>query len=206
MEKVSIREKVVSTAVMLIYFLGGYMFINRLPHAGDSLFDVSAMADRALPFVAHFIYGYLLVYASIVICCIVIRDKVEWRRTIASFALATTVAYAFFVFMPVRMDLRPDLTSTQGLNEKITHLYYMIDLPYNCFPSLHVTYPTLAFLATWRRHAMMRWVLLAMALTVAISVLLVKQHYIADVVAGFINAVVCYAVVVAFGSKGIRSS
>ena len=32
-----------------------------------------------------------------------------------------------------------------------------------------------------------------MAIVVAVSVVMVKQHYIADVVAGFANAGVCYA-------------
>ncbi len=177
---------------MIAYFVVGYLLINWLTLGGARFVDVSIAVDRAIPFAAPFILGYLLVYGSILIVFLAIDDASDWRRTVIGFFLATTVAYAFFLLLPVRMKLRPELAGVPGWAAVLTRAYYAIDLPHNCFPSLHVTYPTLAALLVWRHHSRLRWVLATMALVVAISVVLVKQHYIADVVAGFVNAGLCF--------------
>ena len=177
---------------VLGYFVVGYMIINWISRSRDSFVDVSIPIDYSLPFVPAFIFGYILVYLSIVLIYVTINDIESWGRSVVACTLATTIAYVVFLTIPVRMDMRPDLVASGGINVAITRFYYAIDLPYNCFPSLHVTYPALATLLTWRDHRVMRWVFLAMMLIVAISVMLVKQHYIADVLAGFVNAGICF--------------
>ena len=135
-----------------------------------------------------YIFGYLLVYLSVVTAYLVIDDMENWMRTVRSFLIATTIAYILFLALPVRMEMRPELAANGGISEWATRLYYAVDLPYNCFPSLHVTYPVLATLIVWRTKPVMRWAFLAMSVVVSVSVVLVKQHYIADVVAGAANA------------------
>jgi membrane-associated phospholipid phosphatase len=62
--------------------------------------------------------------------------------------------------------------------------YYWLDLPYNCFPSLHVSNVFLVSFFMQRFKKGMGWILFPLSTLVAVSVVLVKQHYIADVVAG----------------------
>jgi membrane-associated phospholipid phosphatase len=186
------RCKLGSFIFVLSYFVFGYMIINWISSSRGSFVDVSIPADYSIPFIAPFIFGYILVYLSIVLIYLTINNIESWGRAVVACTLATTVAYIIFLTIPVRMDMRPELATTGGINIAITRFYYAIDLPYNCFPSLHVTYPTLATLLTWRDHRIMRIAFLAMALIVAISVILVKQHYIADVLAGFANACICF--------------
>ena len=182
------REKRGWFLFMAGYFAVGYMLINRVSQSRSGFFDVSMSFEGDIPFAAIFIFGYLAVYLSVVTAYLVIDDMEEWMRTVRSFLIATTIAYILFLAFPVKMEMRPELTAGGGISEWATRLYFAIDLPYNCFPSLHVTYPVLATLIVWRTKPVMRWIFLAMATTVAISVILVKQHYIADVVAGAANA------------------
>lgn len=181
------REKFSWFLFMLGYFTAGYLAINWISSQRSFYIDLATPIDRAIPFVPIFIFGYILVYLSIVLAYFTIDDMRDWRSTVVSFLLATSLAYVIFLSFPVRMDLRPEITFLPGTVASITRFYYFIDLPYNCFPSLHVTYPAIATIMLWQTHKRMRWVMLAMTITVAVSVVLVKQHYIADVLAGFLN-------------------
>lgn len=177
---------------MIGYFTFGYMSINWISSRRTAFFDVGFGWENDIPFVPAFIFGYILVYLSVLLVFLIIRDSDDWRRVVTAFMISTTLSYACFLTFPVAMTMRPDLSGLTGFSAAVTRYYYIIDLPYNCFPSLHVTYPTLATLVAWRNHNVMRWVFAAMAVVVAVSVVLVKQHYIADVVAGFANAAFCF--------------
>lgn len=177
---------------MLGYFTLGYLVINWFTQGRVNFYDLAFPFEQNIPFIPIFIFGYVLVYVAVLMTYFIIDDWGDWRRAIIAFLGATTTAYLFFIFLPVKMMLRPDLAGLSGISNEVARLYYFIDLPNNCFPSLHVTYPTLATLVAWRHHRTMRWVFAAMAFIVSISVVIVKQHYIADVAGGFINAVVFY--------------
>lgn len=180
---------------MVGYFTFGYLAINWFSQTRTYFFDPSFGFEGSIPFVPGFIFGYLLVYLSVVLIYFVIQDMDDWHRGVITFLSATTLAYLIFLVFPVRMEMRPEIWEVTGSSfaGAVTRFYYYIDAPYNLLPSLHVTYPTLAMLVAWRRHHIMRWVFMAMSLVVAVSVILVKQHYIADVVAGFANAGFCFA-------------
>ncbi len=192
MDKRQRREKRNWFLFMIGYFTAGYLAINWLTQGRGRFYDLGFPFEREIPFVAIFIFGYILVYVSVLLTYFIIDDWDDWRRAIIAFLGATTFAYLFFFFLPVKMLLRPDLTGLTGISASVSRFYYLIDLPYNCFPSLHVTYPSLATLVAWRRHHIMRWVFAAMTLIVALSVVLVKQHYVADVAGGFLNASLVY--------------
>jgi len=181
---------------MIGYFAFGYTTINWISSGRSLFFDVGFGWENSIPFVPAFIFGYILVYLSVLLVYLVIRDPDDWRRVVVAFMISTTLSYACFLAFPVAMTMRPDLSGLTGFSAEITRYYYIIDLPYNCFPSLHVTYPTLATLVAWRNHPIMRWVFAAMTAIVAVSVVLVKQHYIADVVAGFASAALCFWITV----------
>jgi len=195
MTKAERREKLNWFLFMIGYFTAGYLAINWLSQTRYDFFDVSFGFESSIPFVPAFIFGYLLVYLSVALIYFIVDDMEDWRRGVIAFITSTTLAYVFFLAFPVKMEARPEIWQLSGnsISAAVTRFYYYIDAPYNLFPSLHVTYPTLATLVAWRNHKTMRWVFMAMAVVVAISVVLVKQHYIADVVAGFANGAVCFA-------------
>lgn len=186
---------------MVGYFTAGYLAINWISSHRSTFFDISTNLDLAIPFSTPFIFGYILVYLSILLIYLIIDDQSDWRRAIVSFLAVTTTAYIFFLAFPVRMELRPDISGLAGISAAVTRCYYIIDMPYNCFPSLHVTYPMLATLLAWRKHKTMRWIFAAMTFVVAASVMLVKQHYVADVAGGFLNASLCYWLTVRFENR-----
>ncbi|MFH1830923.1 MAG: phosphatase PAP2 family protein [Pseudomonadota bacterium] len=198
MTKAEKREKLSWFLFMIGYFTAGYLAINWFSQARTNFYNVGFGFENQIPFMPIFIFGYLLVYLSVILFYVVIDDINDWQQGVITFLTSTTLAYIVFLIFPVRMDLRPDLYvyADSSIPLAVTRFYYYIDAPYNLFPSLHVTYPALAALVAWKNHKTVRWVFAAMAVVVAVSVVLVKQHYIADVVAGFANAGVCFFVAV----------
>ncbi len=190
------KEKINWFLLMLGYFTAGYLTINWISSQRTVFYDLSLPFEHDIPFIPAFILGYACVYGGMAVACAIIDNVRDWQRAIVGFFILTTVCFIFFLILPVKMTMRPDLSNMTGFYASLTKFIFHIDLPYNCFPSLHVTFPTFATLIVWKNHKIARWAVLSMALIVAISVILVKQHYLADVIAGL-----C----VAFGSFWIAA-
>jgi len=75
-------------------------------------------------------------------------------------------------------------------------LMYSVDARWNAFPSLHVANPWLVSLLALRerRVAPVSVTLLAVALAISVSTLLIRQHYLLDVLGGFALAVLVFSV------------
>jgi membrane-associated phospholipid phosphatase len=69
-----------------------------------------------------------------------------------------------------------------------------MDPPYNCLPSLHVAHSFVSALACLRVHWVVGIVATVGASLVGLSTLFTKQHYVLDVLAGVLLAVVAYAI------------
>lgn len=188
-------EKWKLLTIAVLYFLIGYMPINYLNQYREHYFDVSLPFESSIPFVAASIFGYLLVYLSLLFTHFVIDDIKDYRRAFTCYILTISVCLVFFIFIPVKID-RPDLSNAKGFFNEITKFYYIIDKPYNLFPSLHVAYPVLGTLLVWKRHHRAGIILAIATLIIAVSVVLVKQHYIIDTVTGTLTAILCYKLTV----------
>lgn len=143
--------------------------------------------DRQVPFLPLSIFAYSMVYTSALYPVFVIRN----RRLI--FALARAVAWmlaisaAFFIAFPVTSaPLRATVTGldTAQFAQWGVRLTYHVDPPINCFPSLHLAFAALSMLAAYSARPLWGWVAVPNVLGIAISILTMKQHYMADGLAG----------------------
>lgn len=170
---------------LLVYGVVGYGLVNHFNMHRSHYFDVSFPFEKNLPFIPFFSIGYLLVYIANFTVYFLTPYWNDFRHKVAKpFFWLATIHYIFFLLIPVTMP-RPDISGlTDGFFLWLTRFFYSIDHPVNCFPSLHVAYPTLAALVTWKDHPKWRPFFVGIAILTAISVVLIKQHYILDVVAG----------------------
>ena len=186
-------------AWLLMLFICGaalpYILINRFSQwQGRSTINIHSPLDDAVPFVPWMIVFYISFYAYFPI--MMWMGAAEHRRTSALIAVqelivATWLAFGVFLLLPVHVDLRGEVSANSF--DFIINLLHALDSPYNAWPSLHVLQSFLVVLVarTWLIEARqwhtslaicvwLSWVLLCL------STLLVKQHYIFDMVTGIV--------------------
>lgn len=177
--------------VLIAYTIGGlgYIGVNRL--AGEGPFHTLDLPiDHAIPFIPTFVFAYVLVYVTPAFAGIFLCDRAELYRTFLAFTLNAILCFPFFLIYPVaypRLLQVPD-----SIAGHLLHFVHYLDRPVNCFPSHHVSTAFTTFFVIRRMNA--RWGALfgGVACLIAISTLFVKQHYIVDVPAGILVAILTY--------------
>lgn len=116
----------------------------------------------------------------------------EFPKTLAAVLTANVVCWIGFVLFPAHYP-RPALDGVepQWLHDAIASMW-RDDLPGNTLPSIHVSTALLVGVRLHRMRGGPVW--LTWAAAIALSTLTVKQHFVADVVAGVLLALAINAV------------
>ncbi len=165
---------------MYALFTSTYLPINHFSVGRDAA-TLFLPGEERLPFLPVFEYLYVVTYFLPAILIFTIRDYARLRRVLVATCWTLLAAYTTYLLFPVYFE-RPHL-EVSSLHTWLLSLSYL-DKPYNHFPSLHVALSWLAVFAS-RVPRRGRVALYVLAVGISISTVFVKQHYIADVVAGF---------------------
>jgi membrane-associated phospholipid phosphatase len=176
-----LRRTRVFLVLVLAYgvFAATYLPIN-LFSRGRPARTLYLPGEASIPFVPAFEFLYVLGYLLPVLAVFALPGPRELRRLLVAFGTTLLVAYGTYLLFPVwfeRPALQPDSLATWLL-----WLEYH-DPSYNHFPSLHVGISWLLYLAC-RRGVRFPRLFLVTVLGIALSTLLVKQHYMVDVLYG----------------------
>ena len=189
--------------VMLILF---YLLLNTVAYdwtgqlyAPGTGFRLQTGLDTAIPFVPEMVIFYVYLFYPLVILTMLYFAFVEYKKGYAlgwSLVGINAVAVAVYIVFPVstywyRQEL---LANPITGNFWATQVYKVFagDTSFNCFPSLHAAVSTICFF-TWFQYSKVnpskttKAVALAaffIAVGVILSTLFIKQHYIADEIAG----------------------
>tara|TARA_B100000282_G_scaffold291861_1_gene264721 strand:+ start:6157 stop:6714 length:558 start_codon:yes stop_codon:yes gene_type:complete len=132
------------------------------------------------------------------------RDDKERIREMFAFYQAlftmTWVVFALFIIFPTEIYLREDIPQSVLDGEGFWGFWYgdlmhKTDLPYNAWPSLHVTQSLMIVLLMryWKIVEGWKEVILWVAwILLCISVMTTKQHFFFDLVTGIITGTVCW--------------
>ncbi len=153
--------------------------------------------DRLLPLMPGWMFVYFALLLTGFLPVIVIADRRLFRRTAMGYLALELSAYLIFWLYPTQMTLRPEGLASDSFVRWGLRVCYLLDVPTCCLPSLHVAVAALAALCCWRADRLVGGLALLLALAVGLSTLLVKQHYLLDVLTGFVLAVAIWAVLVA---------
>lgn len=147
--------------------------------------DLTVPLDRRIPFIAVFIWPYVLCLAWPFLALAAIKDWHRLNRAFLAILLANLTAYIVYILMPVAFP-RPELGTS--LSDRVLAWYYQVDFypGANKLPSNHVAFVWITTIAC-RKQRLGRvgdaLVLLGAAL-ITLSTLFVKQHILLDVVLG----------------------
>ncbi len=153
--------------------------------------------DLALPLWPVWIYPYSWVFFVGILPLCVVRPIHLFRRVAMAYSLMVLTALVCFVLVPVQMTHGPGNFPLDSFAAWGLALTLWIDTSANCFPSLHVATSVMAALCSAKADAFVGRIAWLIALLIAASTLLVKQHYIVDVIGGAALAWGCYRLLVA---------
>ena len=171
-------------ALLFSGVMGAYMLVGHGTTHATNAPPWATPLDDAIPFTPHAVWPYLGFYfGTFVITGLHVREARVFRATVVAFACMSALAFPFFLLWPAAYP-RPTVDGAQSLSHTAVAILQVQDPPTNTFPSLHVANSVLCAAAlrraghpAWRGSA---W----LAACVALSVLLLKQHWVADVLAG----------------------
>ena len=187
----SVKWKSLFLFLLVDYYTGGYLGINWLNDFRDRYYDMSLWFEKDIPFVPSMIIGYSFVFVLIAVAFLVIDNMPDFWDICRRFFVMVTICFAVFLILPVRMNFRPEVSPGDGLITEAVSFYFWMDKPYNLFPSMHLAGSFFSAFYCMRRGRIIGWTTMTMAVIVGVSVVLLKQHYIMDVMAGFVLAWFC---------------
>ncbi len=179
--------------VLLVSLVPLYLVIAGRARTG-TVYAPELTLDRLVPLAPSWALVYGALYAFLIVLPVLVIQQPELiRRTVWAYQTVWIAAYVSFVLYPT-VAPRPATVPGDGFAVWGLRFLYDADPAYNCFPSLHVAHSFVSALASFRVHRTLGFVAIASALLVGLSTLFTKQHYVADVIAGMLLAVVAYAI------------
>jgi len=143
--------------------------------------------DARLPYVPAFSVIYLGCFLFwIASYALAARAGGELLLRVALTAvLVNMTAAVIFVVFPTEIE-RPEITCG-GLYGFLLRVIYFFDSPVNLFPSLHCAISWLCVLAAFGAPLSLGWKLFALAFALAVfaSTVLIRQHYLLDILGGW---------------------
>jgi membrane-associated phospholipid phosphatase len=193
--------------LFLFYFLlnnVAYDWTGQLYPAGSG-FRLDTNLDAMIPFIPEMVILYIYLFYPLVILTMLYFAFIEYRRGYAlgwSFVAINAIAVLIYVVFPVSTFwYRQGLLAHPMVTNVWANQVYSVfanDTSFNCFPSLHAAVSTICFFA-WFRYSKIKpsktaksiaVVALVIASGVVLSTLFIKQHYIADEIAGVALALI----------------
>jgi membrane-associated phospholipid phosphatase len=178
---------------LLFIFLIIYDFIGRISNEYGMELPLLEF-EKDIPFLIWTIWIYAAIYGSYIIWCLYsYRDELEMQKVVYGFIFTVLISSIFFYFFPI---IYPREGFPLPMNNDITTLIFQavrsVDKPCNCFPSTHVGFSFLLAYGFIRQSKKRFYFAIFISLLISISTLTTKQHYIYDIVFGFLLSSLIY--------------
>ena len=188
------------TGALVVFLIPMYFVIGQLT-ASRPHYQPYTWLDHAMPLWPAWIFVYATLYVcAFVVPILVVRGRPLIAQTLRGYLFVILVSYAIFWVYPT-VAPRVDNPSANGIAERALQLFYDIDQPYGCFPSLHVAYSVVGAFACYRMHQTLGRGMLAWSVLIAVSTIYTKQHFAVDAVAGGVLGIAGCAVFLRTGAS-----
>lgn len=174
---------------LLTLFIVVYGGANWLNSMRDDYFNIYFPWELAIPLIPEMILVYLsmqLLFILPLFHC----DSLDMTVLAKRMTVAIILAGAIFMLVPTQLGfVRTD--SVESFQWLFTALY-SLDKQHNLFPSLHIILSTLVVIALLKQvNGLLKFIYLAWLGALYLSVLLVHQHHIMDIIGGLFLTFLC---------------
>ena len=179
------------------YFFSYFMIQSAIASGHNLLTNI----DQLIPFMPGFIWIYhTLIPIFIITTMILIERKKVFYTAFFSVLLASVVMNLFYVYFPVAYPRELWQVTEPSISGFFVNLTRQVDGSNNAFPSGHVTLSWLLvlFVGLTNFAKQRKWVqplYVVWATLIAVSTLVLKQHFIVDVASGIVLALICFMLI-----------
>jgi membrane-associated phospholipid phosphatase len=170
-----------------------YLLSNHFPITPPRLLPMGPI-DRWVPLLPNSVWIYISEWLFFFVTYVTARDLKNVNMYIYSFISLQIVSGIIFVMWPTTYP-RDAFPLPDDLNA-LTYYAFSglrnIDTPGNCCPSLHVSSVLLASFIYLDEQRKKFPFFFLWAIAIALSTLTTKQHYVVDLITGFLLAIICY--------------
>jgi membrane-associated phospholipid phosphatase len=195
---------------VIVMFLLFYVLLNTYAldliaslHTGSSGISLLIPGlDDAIPFIPQSVIFYVYFFGALQILTMLYFAFIEYRKGYAlgwSLVFIEVIAAVIYTIFPVSVYVYRQYILTQPIvgsfwKDQVDGILNYFGSTFNCFPSLHAAGSTICAY-TWYRYSKVKprnitkgvaVLAIASAICIIISTLLLKQHYIADEIAGIV--------------------
>lgn len=179
------RQRLTLMAINAVLFQVLYSACNVSAARAGITRNIATPWDAAVPFVPWMLLPYMTSVPLLVMAFLFTPTRQSLRALSQRCMLATVVGTLIFALWPLHIAIvRP--ASNNAVLSALCDLLQRLDAPYNQWPSLHVAYCMLVWVALRDRFAspLARIALAAWLMLVAASTVLTHQHYLPDFAGG----------------------
>ncbi len=150
--------------------------------------------DELVPLVPNTVWLYISEYFLFIVVYIFCRSPLNLNRYFYSFFVVYFLSTIIFIVWPTTYPrhLFPLPTNINEITYYVFNMLRNADTPANCCPSLHVSSVYLASFVYLDEDKRKFPFFFTWATVVAVSTLTTKQHYLFDIILGFLMAAVTY--------------
>lgn len=155
--------------------------------------------DDMIPFVKELILVYHTFMPTVILVGLIIFsvDKEEYKKLVISLFIAQIIAYIIYMFFQTHVPRYDTNLLGDDFFSNMVRATYSMDNSYSGAPSLHVADMSLCIfylLRTKEIKISIKTFFTLYMILIAFTTVLVKQHVILDMPAGFVHAIICFFV------------
>lgn len=186
--------------ILILCFLWFFYSINAsFFNENTPSYTLLTFLDNKIPFVPQFIWAYMLVGPFVLLLSLV-HDRINYIKSVILLFCFITSSLIIHQLLPTIYTLRPHIEAISGwpITELAVKTLYYLDKPYSTFPSIHVGLSTIMVFILFNDKGIRHWASLlsiSVACLILASVLLVKQHYILDIVYTIPYTYILYSII-----------
>ena len=177
-------------SLTVLFWLVLFFIINRRPVEPECRLDLATSLDRRIPFVPVLALVYFSTYPFVLQPFFILTNARWFYWMLACFISITLFSGLIHAVVPSKIE-RVEEMDAGGITGWGLRLFQKICKPHGNFPSMHVGLSVPVVIVNFMVGGSLVGVLtLVWGISIALSTLFTKQHYILDVLAGVAGGLV----------------
>ena len=187
--------------VLLYVFIYFPWFTYLEKHVTSNFNVIHTALDDKIPFIEFFIVPYMLWfgYVAYAVLYFFFKNKEDYYRLCTFLFVGMTVFLVVSSLYPNGHYLRPHSFEHDNVFTHMVAWLYATDTPTNLFPSIHVYNSVMMCVSLLKSHKIKQhtwlcFLIIALAILICMSTVMIKQHAFMDIVWALVLAIVIYSI------------